>query len=398
MGRANSRDVLEQPSLTIAHVLSSFHIGGAEQVALNIAARQVQQGHRVHAIALTGGLGAAHAQHFAAADVQVHAMTKREGKFDPLLTLRLLRLCRELGVAVVHTHNPLPLIYGAPAGRLANAAVVHTKHGFNHGAPRQTWLRRLAGRCAHYVVGVSEQTARDALTQRECALGQLRVILNGIDLTRYRRDDSARDALRRELGIPLDAWVFGSVGRLSAIKNQALLVRAAAPLLGPDAHLLLVGEGEARPTVEEAVRASGRAAFIHLLGRRLDVPRLLPTFDLFVLSSDSEGLPMVIPEAMAAGLPVVSTRVGGIAEVVQDGQTGALVSAGNETALREAMRHFRQAPTFAARCGKEGQIIAMRRYSAEHMVDCYMDLYSKALASRRAVAADAPQVTYAPRH
>lgn len=390
--------MLEQLSLTIAHVLSSFHIGGAEQVALNIAARQVLQGHRVHAIALTGGLTATHAEHFRSAGVQVHAVDKREGKFDPLLTARLARRFGELAVDVVHTHNPLPLIYGAPGGRLASAAVVHTKHGFNHGAVRQTWLRRIAGRCAHYVVGVSQQTARDALAQRECAPRQLRVILNGIDLARYRRSASARAELRREFSIPHHAWVFGSVGRLSPIKNQALLVRAAAPLLGPETHLVLVGEGEARSTVEAAIQASGRAAFIHLAGRRLDVPRLLAAFDLFVLSSDSEGLPMVLPEAMAAGLPVVSTRVGGIGEVVQDGRTGALVAPGDELGLREAMRRFRAEPALAARCGNEGREIAIHRYSAEHMVDCYMDLYSKALAGRRLAEAPVPQVTQAPRH
>lgn len=384
--------------LTIAHVLTSFHIGGAEQVAVNLASEQARRGHRVHALALTGGVDATHVDHFRAAGVDVHFLAKRPGKVDPWLTLRVAEAFRQLDPQVVHTHNPLPLIYAAPVARLRRAIVIHTKHGFNHGTPRQTWTRRAAGRCAHYLVAVSQQTARDALAQRECTSDRLRVIFNGIDLSQHHPSAVERRATRHALGIPEHAFVFGSVGRLSPIKNQTLFIRAAAPLLGPDAHLVLVGDGEARPTVEAAVRASGRAAFIHLLGRRLDVANLLSGFDVFVLSSDSEGLPMVIPEAMAAGLPVVSTRVGGVGEVVQHGRTGTLVPAGDESALREALHGFRKAPELARRLGAAGRRFATERYSAEHMVDCYMNLYATALDARMVRHGKVPRVATAPRH
>src|SRR5213078_1005000 len=146
------------------------------------------------------------------------------------------------------------------------------------------------------------------------------------------------------LGIDADAWVIGTVGRIAVEKNHALLVKAIAPLVGPRTRLIIAGDGQLLPAVTELTGSLGVAPFVHLLGARGDVPDILNALDTFVLSSDLEGLPLVVLEAMATGLPVVSTRVGGVPNVLDEGQTGFLVPAGDEPALRDRVAQLRTDP------------------------------------------------------
>ena len=249
-------------------------------------------------------------------------VTKRAG-VDLTLVPRLARALRALEADIVHTHNPLPLIYGAPAARLIGATVIHTKHGMNPGGRGQRALRRAAARLAAAFVAVSDTTAHQAGDQHDVAPGKLRTIPNGIQLDRYRPDPEARAAARVELGLG-DAWVVGTVGRLDESKNQSMLVRAMAPILSSRVRLVIIGDGDSRPAVEAAIAALPEPRWAVMTGRRMDVPRLVHAFDVFALPSKSEGLPLVVPEAMAASLPIVATRVGGLPGVVEDGVTGVL--------------------------------------------------------------------------
>jgi glycosyltransferase involved in cell wall biosynthesis len=366
--------------LTIAHVLSSFGVGGQERVALNLAIGQVRRGHRVLAISLApppdGPLGAA----FAEAGATVLTIPK-SGGLDPTLTPRLAWQLRSREVDVVHTHNPLPLIYGAPAARLAGAVAIHTKHGLNPGSRAHVMLRRAAARFVSFFVAVSDVTAAQARKQKDCDPARLVVIPNGIRLDRFRPDVDDRATLRASLRIPPDAWVVGTVGRIDEVKNQTMLVRAMAPLLGDKCRLVIVGEGPAQAALDAAVAALPEPRFVHLLGRRMDVDRILPGLDVFVLSSISEGLPLVVPEAMAAGLPVVSTSVGGVPDVVEDGVTGLLCSV-DEGALRERLATLAADEDLARAMGARGREIALTRYSAERMLDDYLVLYERARAAR----------------
>jgi glycosyltransferase involved in cell wall biosynthesis len=364
------------------HVLTSFEVGGGEQVALNLAASQVALGHSVHVFGLDGRADGPHAENFRRAGVTPHRVARRGPSVDPSLPARLALWFRWLGASLVHTHNPMPLAYGGAAAKLARLPLIHTKHGFNADRTRRTWLRRVAGYAPDVVVAVSQQTAKDARLQRDCPPQRLRVIPNGISLSAYAPDPVLRRAVRAELDIPQDAWIVGSVGRLSAIKNQPLLIEAVAPMLSASFRLVLVGDGEHRPFIEAAIARTPHPEYVHLLGQRLDVPRLLPSFDVFALSSDSEGLPMVLPEAMASGLPIVSTAVGGVAEVVVEGRTGHLAAPGDATSLRRRLSELAQAPAFARTLGQSGRELALQRHGAESMTRSYMELYAEVIAAR----------------
>jgi glycosyltransferase involved in cell wall biosynthesis len=370
--------------LTIVHVLSSFGMGGQERVALDLARTQKRAGHDVLAISLAGEPHGPLADEFRAAGARVLSAPKRRG-VDVGLVPQLAATFLLERVNVVHTHNPQPLIYAAPAGRIARKRVVHTKHGINPDKGRRLVLRRAAARFAHMYVAVSELTAQASRDAHEVPERKLRVINNGVDLSRFPGvDAAARAAVRAELGIPADAFVIGTVGRLSSEKDHALLVRAAAPVVGPDVHVVIVGGGEQ----ENALRAqiamlpNGASASVHLAGLRRDVPRVLAAFDVFALSSRLEGLPLVLPEAMAMQLPVVATAVGGVPNVVRDGETGWLVAPGEgaDAGMRARFEELRDDRAACRRMGMRAREVALAEYSAERMASDYMALYREVLA------------------
>ncbi len=313
-------------------------------------------------------------EEFVRSGVEVRTVPKRPG-FDPTLPPRIYSVFRELRPDVVHTHNPPPQIYAIAPARLAGARVVHTKHGPHPDAPHRLWLRRAGAALAYRFVAVSPMTAEFAREIHECPEDRLRIVQNGTDLDRFRPDREAREALRSELGIGEAAVLLGTVGRMATVKNHALLVRAAAPLLGPSLHLAIAGGGPEAARTRALVEELKISAFVHLVGEISAVPRFLAGLDAFVLSSDTEGLPLSVTEAMGVCLPVVSTAVGGVPKVVVEGETGHLVPARDESALRAAIEKIAADGATRARMGKRAREIALERYSAERMAREYMALY-----------------------
>lgn len=365
---------------SIVHVLSSFGVGGQERVALDLAIGQRARGHDVSVLSLAPAPDGPMAEEFAQAGVGVGRVPKGRG-LDPTLVPRLALELRRRRADVVHTHNPLPLIYGAPAARLARAAAIHTKHGINPGSRGHRLLRRAASELVSAFVAVSDTTAEQARVQRDVAPARLHTIPNGIRLDRYAPDPAARAAVRAEFGLG-DAWVVGSVGRLDSFKNQALLVRAMAPLLSERVRLVLVGEGAGRPEIEAAIAELPSPQWVVLTGRRMDVPRIVHAFDVFALSSKSEGLPLVVPEAMSAGLPIVATAVGGLPSVVDEGETGLLVPV-EQPALAAALARLERDRDLARAMGTRARQVALARYSHDRMVDDYLALYARARGQGR---------------
>jgi len=367
--------------MVIAHVLSSLRVGGGERVALELAGGQVKAGRDVMVVSLADEPDGPLAGEFRSRGVEVVTVGKRPG-IELGLPLRLAKVFRARRVKVVHTHNRLPLIYGAVAGKMARAGVVHTRHGPGRGTRRETWLRRGAGHFVDAYVAVSAELATLASEVGDCPLARISVIENGIDLDRFSADPGARVATRAALGISASAYVLGSVGRLAPEKDYPLLVRAAAPLLGPDMWLVIVGDGADAATIRAAVAQAGVSQFVALPGSRSDVPQFMAAFDLFVLSSRMEGLPLVALEAMSSGLPLLATAVGGLPGLVKDTVTGFLVPSGDEGALRDRLMALRGDRAGTRAVAERGCAHVRARYSREVMVERYLDLYGRILAGR----------------
>lgn len=356
----------------IALVVLSLDMGGQERLVLRMAHGLEARGHDVHVVSLSPGGGLR--SEFA--PIPVHDVLRDPDAFDPTLHARLWRFFRRSRFDVVHTHNAAPLIFAAPAARLAGVrTVVHTKHG-NYKYPKRTLqLARGATRFVRHFVAVSSETAVAARGNERPAEPSLSVIENGIPLGAFHPDETVRAAVRDELGIPRDAFVVGSVGRLVDEKDYPLLVRAMTPLLGDKVRLVIVGDGVARPKIEAAI-PTDLAPFVTLTGMRKDIPRLLASFDLFASSSRTEGLPLAIPEAMTSGLPVVATAVGGVPGIVPDG-TGKLVPHDDPDALRRQIEGFIHDGATRRKTGESARTYALGRFSEDRMLDEYLSLYGR---------------------
>lgn len=365
----------ERP-LRIAHVLSSLHTGGAERIALLVVERLVRAGHDVTLVSLEEPANGALGPEFEAAGARILRIPKRPGGFDKSLSVRLLSTFLRERFDVVHTHNPPPLTYAAVPARLSGARAIHTKHGPHPDSFARVMLRRIGAASTHAFVAVSPATADFAKKLYEVVPWKLHVIQNGTDLERFKANAAVRDRMRTELGIPQDAFVIGTVGRMAAVKNQPLLVRAAAPLLGPRVRLLIVGHGAEAERTKGIARELGVSAFAHFPGETPRVADHLCAFDLFALSSDSEGLPLSLAEAMGTSLPMVCTSVGGVPLVVDEGETGFLVPKGDEVAMRGALDKLVNDRELAKKMGKRGREVAESRYSVERMMREYLRLYA----------------------
>jgi sugar transferase (PEP-CTERM/EpsH1 system associated) len=359
--------------MRIVQVVLSLDMGGQEKLVLRMAQAFHERGHEVDVVTLTGG-GRLRAE---LGPIAVHEVPRTRG-VDPTLYPRLFRLFRSLRPDVVHTHNSVPLHFAAPPGKLAGARTVHTKHGHIAYTKAGLPLGRISTRFVDCFVAVSADTAATAERWERPNKKRLTVIENGIPLGKFGPNDEARAAIRDELGIPRDAVVVGSVGRLVEEKDYPLLVRATAPLLAERVRLVIVGEGMVRGEIEAAIAAiePERRRFVTLAGERRDVPRVLAAFDLFVLSSRAEGLPLAIPEAMASRLPVVATAVGGIPGIVPE-ETGVLVPHGDAEALRAAIARFAEDPGARATTGEAARRYALERFGEERMLERYLALYER---------------------
>ncbi|NUP08991.1 MAG: glycosyltransferase [Polyangiaceae bacterium] len=361
--------------LRIAHVLSSLHTGGAERVALLCVDRLIRAGHDLTLVSLEEPPNGSLATEFEAAGARILRVPKRSGGYDKTLSARLLSTFLRERFDVIHTHNPPPLSYAAVPARASGARTVHTKHGPHPDTFARLMLRRAGAAATHAFVAVSQPTADFAIQLREVFPWKLRVILNGTDLERFRADPQQRARMREALGVPSDAFVIGTVGRMAPVKNQALLVRSAAPLLGQGVRLVIVGHGAEAENTRALARDLGVEAFTHFAGETPRVPEHLTAFDVFALSSDSEGLPLSLAEAMGTSLPLVCTAVGGVPRVVDEGETGFLVPARDEAAFRAALARFIDDRELARTMGRRARVVAEERYSLDRMMREYLDVY-----------------------
>ncbi len=348
---------------------------------LDLASAQRAKGHEVLVLCFSDEAGGGVlAGAFADAGITVHIVAKRPG-LDWTLSVRVAAALRRLQLDVVHTHNSQPLFYAAAAARLSGHVVIHTKHGEGHlVGKRGMFLRRLGSPFVNRFVAVSKKTAEHAREQWAYPFpSQIRVIPNGIRTDVHRPDLEARKAIRRELDIPQTAWMVGTVGRCDANKNQVALIRVLESELDEQMHLVIVGEGERMAELRAAREQSQCTDSIHLLGQRHDVSRVLAALDVFALPSLSEGLPLVILEAMATSVPVVSTAVGGIPKVIVHNENGVLVPSGDETAMSAALAELRNHPERAKSLGWAGQQLVREQYSSGRMADEYLAMYEATL-------------------
>jgi|SRR6266850_166033 len=320
------------------------------------------------------------------------AGSSREGLQFPLF--RLERIFRKYRPHIVHTRNWGGL-EAVPAARLAGVPVIiHSEHGYEvdtlTGLPRrQRIFRRMVYAMADRVFTVTQDLSEYHATQAWIRPGRIGVIYNGVDTKRFSPCELTRDRIRRDLGLPADRVVAGSVGRMVPIKDYGRLLEAAARLVekGINLHVLLVGEGPELEALKrqarESVSLQGRVSFIGASDR---VPELLNAMDIFILPSLGEGMSNTLLEAMACGLPSVVSLVGGNPEVVQDGQSGWLFVPGDVQALAARIERLALSAETRHGAGQAARERAVTLFSLDGMIQRYSRLYLEAAAERGLMA------------
>ncbi len=369
--------------LQVAHVTFGLDVGGQEKLLVEFARHADRERFDLRFISL-GSRGAL-AGDIEALSWPVTALEAPSG-LRPSLIVKLARFFRRRRPEVVHTHDHRALFYAGPAAWVARVPlVINTRHGRNcHFTSRQIAAGRQLARLVDRYVCVSDDVKAQCIAEG-IAPSRLMTILNGIDVERFAFSGPCR-------GGPIVA-----VARLSPEKDLANLVRsvALAAKRAPELRVEVAGGGPCLADLKQLAASLGVGDRINFLGEVRDVPALLARATIFVLPSRSEGIPLTALEAMACGLPVVATRVGGLPEVVEDEVTGLLVPPADPAALAGAITELQDNPERSDRMGRAGRQRALERFDVRRMVAQYEALY-RAGAGRGRLSAGGTAASTAP--
>jgi len=298
-------------------------------------------------------------------------------ELDLTAILRLSLAMKRKKCLLVHFHDAHGLAVGSAASSLAKVPLRIISRRVDFPVKTNFLSRRKYTKNIDAVVAIS-QGVKKVLVESGLPSSKIKVIPSGIDFTPY-QEASSSDYLRREFSFAADDYLVGMIAHLADHKGHKYLIRAAKILRekAPKIKIIIVGEGPMRIELTKEVLDSGVEDIVFFLGFREDIPRLLSSLDLFVLSSYLEGLGSIILDAMACRLPVVATRVGGIPEVVSHGQTGLLVPARSPSALAKAVLKLYNDRQLASRLGQQGYEVVHRKFSAESMAGKMIRLYEK---------------------
>jgi glycosyltransferase involved in cell wall biosynthesis len=304
---------------------------------------------------------------------------------------RLARVVTSFSPDVVHSHEIGCLFYAGLATRQAGRIpIVHTEHGRNCAYSfRRRTLTRLAGLFAERFFCVSDDIAAEVISRRLVAKRKVGIVRNGIDTAAFAAADGRED-VRRSLGIPMHAPVVGTVGRLAEVKRQDVLIRAFARLRQaiPESHLVLVGDGPLISELGSLASQLGLDGCVHFAGYQSEPGRFLRAMDVFALTSRSEGMPLTVLEAWAMGLPVITSRVGGLPELIREGETGLMFDFGDEEALAAGLRLLLEDEPLAMKLGEAGREYVIANYDVSVMARTYAAHYARLLGREPAVSVE----------
>jgi sugar transferase (PEP-CTERM/EpsH1 system associated) len=367
--------------LAVAHVVLGLKVGGLERVTVNLVRGLLSSRFQPIVICLEErGEFAADIERLG---VPFYVLGKKPG-----ISWRAIRelagLFRTHDVKIVHTHNAAPHFHGAAAALLAGVPVrVHTKHGRNFPPTRnKERVNRISSWATDVVVAVSDDAANLAVRVERVNPRKVRRIWNGVDTELYSPRGQAETR----------PHVIGTVARLSVEKDQKTMLAAFRLVTRevPEARLVFAGDGLSAPELKDTAMKLGIADSVTFLGKCFDIPAVLSQFSVFTLSSVTEGISMTILEAMATGLPVVATDVGGNREIVNPPECGLIVPPREPRALADAYLALLCDPARRAKMGDAARTRIVQHFSLKKMLADYIELYEELLAKKtRAVAGDA---------
>ncbi|MEP6992493.1 MAG: glycosyltransferase [bacterium] len=384
--------------LNVLHALRSLRVDGVTKVVLRNVARLDREHFRHHVCVLILDLQLL--DECRAAGVEPHIIGHRGAGSIPSTIVRIARLMDELSIDVVHANRTLDLALAGTAARLRGVPVVSTLHWLgrmaDHPEDEGTSLARRAEEMspvvlnralAHRIVAVSNAVKQSYASLPGFPVERVEVVYPGIDVAGAPAPDPLlRGRAREAFGLGATAPVLLNVGRLEAVKGQRQLVPMMLRVRArwPDARLLIAGDGDLREELARQIAEAGLEGTIQLLGSRADVDTLLAASDVLVLASESEAAALPLFESMRAARPVVATGVGGVPEIVRDGETGIVVPRGDSLAMADAVLRILETPGLAAAMGAAGRRRALEQFDISHSLRALERIYREvAIAAPR---------------
>ncbi len=367
-----------QKEINIAHILHSMNVAGAEKVVYDIATGlNGTFKFSVFCLDSVGPLG----EELMQRGVKVKALGRKTG-VDFSLIRRLAGEIKENKIDIIHAHQYTPYFYGATAAMLSGRCkVIFTEHGRHYPDRRKlkrTIFNQFLNLFTHSITGVSEFSKNSLVDYESFPKNKIKVIYNGIQPQLFDLNIDI-ETKKKELGLDPKDKIIGIIARLEPVKSHAMLLRAFAQVIKgvAQAKLLIVGDGKLRAELEDLTKILNINNNVKFLGVRRDIPELLKIFDVFVLSSLSEAASVTLLEAMAAGVPIVATNVGGNPEIVLEGKTGFLVPRGDDKAMAKALIEVLSNPGKAKDMELAGKQRVNELFTLDKMLNSYSDLYRK---------------------
>jgi glycosyltransferase involved in cell wall biosynthesis len=366
--------------IRLMHVIEDLGVGGLERVVVTIC-RNIDRSRFEPSVLVLRGSGVLE-QELAQLDVEVIDIGGAPGKGDYFAFRKVAREARKRRIDLFHTHNTLPLFDAFAAARLTGVrGHVHTDHA-RHFPDKLRYM--IAEHFASYfldgIVAVSDDTKKNLVHYEKIPPSRIIVIPNGIDGERFTRPVDVA-AKRVALGVS-SGPVIGLAARLTEQKGVIYLLQAVVQLREqyPGLQVLIAGTGDQDDYLKRTADDLRIASAVHFLGMRLDIPELIRAFDVFVMPSIWEGLPMALLESFAAGTPVVASDVGGVGKVIRHRENGSVVPARDPGALAAELAHVLARPELRKKYSEAGRRTFEESYSAEAMTRRYEAVYLAAVA------------------
>jgi L-malate glycosyltransferase len=374
---------------SVLHLIDSFEQGGTERLALQLV-RQLQTSDRCRvrlACLQNKGTLRAEADLLGLGEIPEYALTRLYDRNFIVQVRRLIHFLKENEIDIVHTHDFYTNIFGTTAAAMARVTARIAYKGETDGfrTSLQKRAERGAFRVAHRVVANSE-SVREQLIREGVGADKIVKHYNGLDFERVNVAlGLKRNEALEELGLPCQParrFVTIVANLQHAVKNHPMFLRAAARVRAaiPDAAFVIAGEGELMANLRELAATLGLAGDVFFIGRCQNIAELLFVSDVCVLSSMAEGFSNAILEYMAAARPVVATDVGGAREAIVEGETGYIVSSGDDAALAERIIQLLRQPELARRMGEQGRQRVVDEFSCERHLQNTLDLYDELLS------------------
>jgi len=317
-------------------------------------------------------------------------LNKKKGN-DLGLPYRLYRFFKKEKFHIVHTHAWGTVVEGILAAKMARVPVIiHGEHGTFHKDFKRKYVQKIFFNWADYLMSVSDVLANEIAETIGINHHKFHTILNGVDVDRFDPNPAKRTAYREELGFKETDFIIGTVGRPKPVKNQQMMIHALKEILPkfPQAHVVIVGDTPLDSQRQELqVRATnlGVDNHVHFLGIKEDIPGYLNTFDTFVLPSLREGCSNVLQEAMATGLPIVASNMGGNPELITHQETGLLFNVHDLSEFVNQLLRLINNPKLRAQYGKNARERAVRDFSLQTMIEAYSEFYKEAVGKNRMI-------------